>query len=64
MVEPGTPQMTILRMRIAVVYLRLQTETEYVILITIPLQKCLYERASLLRHSNFVGLVMVYAGKN
>jgi len=64
MVEPGMPQITILRMRIAVKYLRLQTQTEYVILIAIPLQKHLYERASVLRHSNFVGLVMVYAGKN
>jgi hypothetical protein len=43
-VDPGRPQMTIRRMRIA--YLRLQTHTQYVILISFPLQQLLHERAS------------------
>ena len=64
MVEPGRPQVIIWRMRIAVVYLRLQTHSEYVIVTAIPLHKYLYERASFLRHSYIVGLIMIYAGKN
>jgi len=63
-VEPVRPQMTIWRMCIAAVYLSLQTQSEYVILIAFPLQKYLYERASVLRHRHIVGLVMIYDGKN
>ena len=63
-VEPGRQQMTIWHMCIAAVYLSLQTQAEYVMLIAFQLQKCLYERNSVLRHRYIVSLVMIYAGKN
>jgi len=63
-VEPVRPQMTIWRMCVAAVYLSLQTQSEYVILIVLPLQIYLYEGVSVLRHRYIVGLVMIYADKN
>jgi len=49
-VEPGRPQMTIWRMRFACwVTKTTDTHSEYVILISFPLQQWLYEHASILR---------------
>jgi hypothetical protein len=54
-VEPGRPQMTIWRMRIASYILETtNTLSEYVILITLPLQQWLHERASMLRFTYIV----------
>ena len=51
-VEPGGPQMTIWRMRVAC-WLPKATNThpQYVILIAFPLQQCLQERPSVLRYT-------------
>jgi hypothetical protein len=46
LVEPGRLRMTIWRMRIACLYLRLQTHTQYVIRFVSPLRQWLHERAS------------------
>jgi hypothetical protein len=49
-VEPGRPQMTIWRMRIACwIPKATDTHSEYVVLIAFPLQQSLQERASMLR---------------
>jgi hypothetical protein len=64
MVESDRPQVTIWRMLIAAAYIRLQTQSEYVILTAIPLQIYLYERASVLPQRCTVGLVVIYVGKN
>ena len=64
MVEPGRQHMTMWHMCISAIYLSLQTQTEYVIFIALPLQKYLYERNSVLRHRYIFSLVMIYAGKN
>ena len=47
-VKAGRPQMTIWRLRIAAEYVRLQTHSEYVILVAFPLQQWLHEHASVL----------------
>ena len=52
MVEPVRPQMTIRRMRIAYwIPKATNTHSEYVILLTFPLQQWLHELASMLRHT-------------
>jgi len=49
MIEPDRPQMAIWRMRISCFITKAtNTLSEYVILIALPLQQCLHERASLL----------------
>ena len=49
-VEPGRPQMTIWRVRIACwIPKATDTHSEYVILLVFPLQQWLHERASILR---------------
>jgi hypothetical protein len=51
-VEPDTPQMTVWRMRIACwIPKATNTHSEYVILIALPLQQRLHERASMLRYT-------------
>ena len=51
-VEPGRPQMTIWRMRIACWIPEVtNTHSQYVILIAFPLQQWLQKRASILRHT-------------
>ena len=61
-VQPGRPQMTIWRMRIAC---RIRKSTnihsEYVILIAFPVQQWLQERASMLRYSYTVCLVPTFS---
>jgi hypothetical protein len=58
-VEPGRPQMTIRRMRIACwITKATNTHSEYVILIDFPLQQCFHERASMLRHMYIACLVV------
>jgi hypothetical protein len=50
--QPGRPQMTIWRMRIAWwIPKATDTHSQYVMLIVVPLQQCLHERASLLRYT-------------
>jgi len=52
MVQPGRPQMTIWRMPfVCWIPKATYTHSEYLILIAIPLQQWLYERASMLRHT-------------
>jgi len=59
-VEPGRPQMTIWRMRIACwVPKATSTHLEYVILIAFPLQRSLHERASMLRYTYIACLVTI-----
>jgi hypothetical protein len=54
-VEPGRPQMTIWRMRIACwVPKATNTHSEYVILIAFHLQQWLHERVSVLRYTLYV----------
>ena len=51
-VEPGRPQITIRRMRIAWrITNATNTHSEYVILIAFPLQQRLHEHASMLRYT-------------
>jgi hypothetical protein len=51
-VEPGMPQMTIWRMRIACSITKAtNTYSEYVILTAFPLQQWLHKRASVLRYT-------------
>jgi len=51
-VEPEGPQIIIWRMRIACrIPKATDTHSEYVILIVLPLQQWLHERASILRYS-------------
>jgi len=51
-VEPGRPQITIWRMRIACwIPKATDTHSEHVILIAFPLQQRLHERASMLRYT-------------
>ena len=60
MVQPDRPQVTIWRMRIAGwIPESTNTHSEYVILITIPLQKWLYERPSMLRLT-YIAACLVY----
>ena len=57
-VEPGRPQMTIWRMRITCwIPKATNTHSEYVILITFPLQQWLQERPSMLRYTYIACLV-------
>jgi len=57
-VDPGKPQMTIWRMRIACwISKAINTHSEYVVRISFPLQQWLHERASLLRYTYIVCLV-------
>ena len=60
-IELGRPQMTIWRMRIACwIHKATNTHSEYVILIDVPLQKWLHERASLLRDTYTACLVFLW----
>ena len=55
--DPDRPQMTIWRMRIACwIPKATNTHSQYVILITFPLQQWLHERASMLRYTHTVCL--------
>jgi len=57
-VEPGRPEITIWRMRIACwITKATNTHSEYVILFVFPQQEWLRERASLLRHTYSACLV-------
>jgi hypothetical protein len=57
-VDPDTPQLTLWRMRISCwVPKAINTQSEKVILIALPLQKWLYERVSMLRYSYIAFLV-------
>jgi hypothetical protein len=58
-VEGGRPQVTIWRMRIAC-WIREATNThsQYVIIISFPLQQWLYERISILRHTYIASVVI------
>jgi hypothetical protein len=66
-VEPDRPQMTLWRMRIACwIPKATDTHSQYVILITFPLQQWLHDRAAMLRYTYIDCLVMknkVYAEK-
>ena len=56
--EPGMPQMTIWRMRIACwINKATNTRPQYVMLIAFPLQQWLHERASMLRYTYIARLV-------
>jgi len=58
-VEPGRPQMKIWRMRIACrIAKATNTHSEHVIFIAFPLQQWLHERASFLRYTYIVCLVL------
>ena len=50
MIQPGRPQKTIRRMRIACRITKIR-ETQYLIIFAFPLHKWLHERASLLRYT-------------
>ena len=59
-VERGNPQMTIWRMRIACwIPKATNTHSGCVILVTFPLQQWLHERASVLRYTYIVCLVLL-----
>ena len=61
MVQPGRPQMTIGRMRIACwITETTNTHSEHVTLIASPLQQLLHERAPVLRHSTFACPLYLY----
>ena len=56
--EPGRPQMTIWRMRIAWwIYNATNAHSQYVMLIAFPLQQWLHQRTSMLRYTNIACLV-------
>jgi hypothetical protein len=58
-VGPDRPQMTIWRMRIACWILKAtNTHSQYVILISFPLQQWLHERATMLRHTYIACIVI------
>ena len=60
-VEPNRPQTTVWRMRIAFwITKATNTHSQYVILIAVPLQQWLHERASVLRYTYIVCLVCVW----
>ena len=64
-IEPGKPQMTIRRMRIACWLPRAtNTHSEYEILIACPLQQWLHRRASMLRYKYIVSPVYVALNKH
>jgi len=54
-VERGRAQMTVWHMHAG--YLRLQTHSEYAVLIVFPLQRWLHERASMLRYT-YIGCIV------
>ena len=59
-VEPGRPQMTIWRMRIARwIPKATDTHSEYVILIAFPLQQWLHERSSVLRCTRYIAYILI-----
>ena len=61
--EPGRPQMTIWRMRIACCITKAtNTRTGCVKLTAFPLQHWLYERASMLRYTHIACLVLYCYG--
>jgi hypothetical protein len=58
-VEPGRPQVTAWRMRIACWILKVtNTHSEYVIVITFPLQQWLPERASMLCSTSTLSVLL------
>ena len=60
MVQPGRPHMTIRRMRIVWwIHKTTNTHSEYLIIIAFPQEQCLYERASLLRHTFIRSVVLL-----
>jgi len=60
-VQPGGPQMTIWRMRIACwIYKATNTHSECVILIAFPLQQRLNKRASMLRNADCLSVCLAY----
>ena len=60
MTEAGRPQITILRMRISCrIPKSTNTQSDYVKLITFPLQQWLRERASLLRYTYTACFVLI-----
>ena len=62
-VEPGRPQLTIWRMRIAYwIAKATNTNSKYVILIAFPLQQWLHERTLLLLYAYIACLVISYNG--
>jgi hypothetical protein len=63
-VEPGRPQMTIWRMRIACwIPKATNTQSKYVMFITFALQQRLHERASLLHFSTVAALLLAESVK-
>jgi hypothetical protein len=59
--EPGKPQMTIWRMRFARwIPKATNTHSEYAIIIALPLQQWLHERASMLRYSTLPELLPLH----
>jgi len=61
-VEQDRPQMAIRRMRIACWIMKAtNTHSEYVILITFPLQQWLHESASILGYTDIACLVILYS---
>ena len=60
-VQPGRPQMTIWRMRVAWIRKSTNIHNEYVILIAFPWQQCLHERAPVLCYSYTVCLVSTFS---
>ena len=65
--EPGRPQMTLWRMRFACwIPKAMDTHSEYVILIALPLQKWLHEHFSILCYTYVVCRVSLYhiSGRN
>jgi hypothetical protein len=58
-VQPGRPQVTIWRMRVACwIPEATDTHSEYVIITAFPLQQWLQERASMLRHTYIACIVI------
>ena len=65
MVERDRPQVTIWRMRIACSALKTtKTHSEYIILIALPLQQWLHERASMLSLLSYPGFQLIHFHKN
>jgi hypothetical protein len=63
-VQPGRPQMTVWRLRIACrIPKATNTLSEYVVLIALPLQQWLHERASVLRYPCIISLVYFWHSK-
>jgi hypothetical protein len=59
-VNSGSPQMAVLRVAIACWINKVtDTHSEYVILISLPLQQWLLERASMLRYMHIASLIQI-----